>query len=339
VNRQSIPQTLSEVRAELVKRIGREQLDELHRQDLRIDLVAAVILLGLFAGGFVLVHHYPVWWVGIPVALIQGLLITLLGLLNHDLFVHRGFGGKRGSLMLGSLLMAPAALSFSRYRRAHLRHHLYVQAEEDPERYKIFIASRARRLLFCTIIGLKLAMKGAWTVPKTPYFAVDPDIPKALQRYETAVQLTFVAGMIALAFYSPLAFVYGYLLPVLIVTPTLNSLRILIEHAHMQQLGGLTIATYYRTGPISRVLFFWDSGDCHVVHHIYANIPFYRMTRALELFCPILEEWGLKPTPSFAWLVRGWFVRLYPHGANWIALDAQANGAQHSAAGAADRPA
>jgi hypothetical protein len=70
VNRQSIPQTLSEVRAELVKRIGREQLDELHRQDLRIDLVAAVILLGLFAGGFVLVHHYPVWWVGIPVALI-----------------------------------------------------------------------------------------------------------------------------------------------------------------------------------------------------------------------------------------------------------------------------
>lgn len=319
-----LPSTLTEVRAELLRRIGREQMDLLHEEDRRLDLLAALVLVGLFIGGFVLVHHYPVWWIGLPVAVMQGLLITLLGLLNHDLFVHRGFGGKRGSLIWGSLLMAPAALSFSQYRRAHLRHHLHVQSAEDPERYKSFIASRGRRLLFCTMVGLQLALKGAWTLPREPYFAVDETVPKGLRIYEKVVHGLFLIGMLVLAYHSLPVFVYGWLLPVLVVTPTLNAIRILIEHAHIQSLGGLSLATYYRTGPISRVMFFWDSGDCHVVHHIYANIPFYRMNRALEIFCPIFEEWGLKPIRSFGWLLSSWFIDVKPHGQDWLAPSEQA---------------
>ena len=41
------------------------------------------------------------------------------------------------------------------------------------------------------------------------------------------------------------------------------------------------VATFYRTGPVSRLLFLWDSGDCHLIHHLYATIPYYRIGRAV----------------------------------------------------------
>ena len=75
----------------------------------------------------------------------------------------------------------------------------------------------------------------------------------------------------------------------------------------------LHCATYYRTGPFSRFLFFWDGGDCHLVHHLFARIPFYRMGEATELMRPYLERQGVRERRSFWSLLHGYYVRVEPH--------------------------
>jgi fatty acid desaturase len=76
-------------------------------------------------------------------------------------------------------------------------------------------------------------------------------------------------------------------------------------------------ATFYRTGFITRPLFFWDAGDCHIVHHIYPGILFYRMGRALRLIAPILKRHGARERRSFLELLHGFFIRVEPHHTLW----------------------
>lgn len=71
------------------------------------------------------------------------------------------------------------------------------------------------------------------------------------------------------------------------------------------------------TGPVSRLLFFWDSGDCHIVHHFFPAIPFYRISSALQLMNPIFKEKGAVEQKLLAKIIYQWFVENRVHGTNW----------------------
>ncbi len=77
------------------------------------------------------------------------------------------------------------------------------------------------------------------------------------------------------------------------------------------------VATYYRTGPWTRALFLWDCGDCHLVHHVFDQIPFYRMGQAVDLLRPILLRAGVIQRTSLWTLLRGYYVDVLPHRARW----------------------
>ena len=109
----------------------------------------------------------------------------------------------------------------------------------------------------------------------------------------------------------------GFLLPLLIIAPVASVLRLILEHAEINPQNVYHCATFYRTGVISRPLFFWDAGDCHIVHHIFPTIPFYRMGKAVELVRPILQRHGARERQSLAALLYGFFILNQPHRALW----------------------
>jgi fatty acid desaturase len=63
---------------------------------------------------------------------------------------------------------------------------------------------------------------------------------------------------------------------------------------------------------VTRPLFFWDAGDCHVVHHLYPAIPFHRTGEALSILTPLLKEHGARERRSLVDVIPGYFVRNEP---------------------------
>ena len=88
---------------------------------------------------------------------------------------------------------------------------------------------------------------------------------------------------------------FGYILPLFVVLPVANALRTILEHAETNPQNLFHCATFYRTGLLTRFLFFWDAGDCHLVHHIFPNIPFYRMGKAVE---DDARAWHIQSVPE-----------------------------------------
>ena len=89
--------------------------------------------------------------------------------------------------------------------------------------------------------------------------------------------------------------------------PAEHTVRIMLEHFDLDRANPFWVGTFYRTGFITRPMFWWNAGDCHTVHHFYPNIPFYRIPRALRLIRPILQREGVYEHRSLRPLLRNWF--------------------------------
>lgn len=257
---------------------------------------------------------------------LQGFAVQLLGLVSHDLFVHRRVGGATVA-WLGSLLCTvPRLTKPSAYEMVHLEHHRYAGTDRDTEAYKRDIDTRARRLLFLTVPGIKI-LQGRKLARTNPEIAEKPVAyhDQAAARPELARKLAvekwltraFLLAVVAAAFVWPRLVLLGYLVPVVVMAPIANTVRMILEHSDADPDNPFHVATFYRTGLISRPLFLWDSGDCHLIHHLYATIPYYRVGKALTLMRPILLKHGVVERRSFLALLHGWFVANYAHGTPW----------------------
>jgi fatty acid desaturase len=312
---------LSEIQREIRAFVGQTQLDRLHKESTALDLLAIVLPIAAFAA--------IVRWVSAPglsvaaraaLVLTQGWLLTIMGLVNHDIFVHRRRYGGRLGWLLSSILFGVMSVRTTAYGIVHLRHHGKVGTAEDPEIYKQDINSLARRWWFVTLLGFKSATSGRWSAEgRKGYFAIEA--PSAPLRWRLKADAVVVAMIFALAvgyaFVDLEGVLLGYLIPVLLVAPMLNSLRIIIEHAALDPANPYSIATNYETGLLSKVFFLADSGDCHLVHHVFPRIPFYRMPEATRVFAPFFEAKGVAKRASYLGLLRGWFFKNYAHRTLW----------------------
>lgn len=312
---------LSEIQQELRDFVGPAQLAKLHAQNVALDALAVALPVAAF---FAIVR-----WVSSPslgpvaqaaLVVAQGWLMTIMALVNHDLFVHRRRFGGRAGWLVGSVLFGLLTIRATGYGVTHLRHHGKIGTDEDPENYKQDLNSLGRRLLFVTLPGLKLATSGRWSTDgRRGYLSFKPASEQIRWRLraEGLVIAAIVAGFLAYACVDFKGFLLGYLVPLLVVAPALNSLRIIIEHAELDPANPYALATSYETGLLSKVFFLADSGDCHLVHHVFPRIPFYRMSAALEAFGPFFEAKGVLKRVSYFGLLKGWFVKNYAHRSVW----------------------
>jgi fatty acid desaturase len=185
--------------------------------------------------------------------------------------------------------------------------------------------------LFCTVVGLKRAMSGVWATPqRPPYLRLRTANPKLHRRvaFEKRLQTLVTLILVAAAWQWPRALIWGYFVPTLVLAPLLNTLRILIEHAEVNPDNPYHIATFYRTGWFTRLIYLWDAGDCHLIHHLYPTVPYYRIGKALALLRPFLLERGVIERRAYGALLWGWFVKNYAHRSLWPIASASPPDAQ-----------
>ncbi|MCH9639895.1 MAG: fatty acid desaturase [Betaproteobacteria bacterium] len=308
------------IQKEIISFIGHENLKFLHSQNLFLDCLAIILVISGFIGCIVGIYYFPIGVHTVFLMILEGLFLTLMGLINHDLFVHRRPFGSTGSWIGSIFLTTPLGLSSSGYAQTHLAHHMHIGTRKDTEVYKQDLDTSLKRLFFCTFIGFKLATNGLWAREKRPrYFEVRVS-NKVLRRrsnIESVIRAIFFIGVGIGCFLIPKLFLVGYVLPAIIMVPIWNSLRIIIEHGEVNPDNPWHNSTYYRTGFITRPIFLWDSGDCHLIHHLFPAIPFYRISRAIELIDPILQKNGVISRHSYIELLKGWFIDCYEHRSLW----------------------
>lgn len=306
--------SLREARALIAAELGRERLAALHRPNLLLDVVSIVGALALFV---VLAWQLgtgsardPLWWVYL---FVQGNLVLILAYIHHDAFVHRKMLPRPLRWIVASMLTWPSQMRAGAYEQQHLLHHRALGTGQDSERYKHDIDTRLRRALYATAAAMFFRVvlfrgrTASQAVGLPQRSAASPQAERR-HRYDRAAWLLLVVLAALVATWNWRVVVYGYLLPFAVVTPVLNSVRIALEHLDLDPANPLWTGTFYRTGFLTRLMFWWDAGDCHLVHHFYPSIPFYRIGSALEVIRPILVRHGLFEHRSVAPLLRDWFV-------------------------------
>jgi fatty acid desaturase len=308
---------LRAARAAIAHELGAGQLASLHAPNLALDLAAIVGSIALFllcayelaTGGV----GTPLWWICLY---LQGNLVLVMAFINHDALVHRKLLPPRMRWIVSSVLVWPSRLRGSVYESQHLTHHRALGTPGDTEMYKHSIHTSLRRVLYATpaLMAFRTAVFGDQTVPvqSVPMQSV-PMLPsrqvnqESRARYETATRWGVLALVAAAALWDWRVVVLGYVLPFAVVTPVLNTVRVVLEHFDLEPGNPFWVGTNYRTGVLTQVAFWWDSGDCHLVHHFYPSIPFYRMRKALGLMRPILAREGVQEQRSLVRLLWQWF--------------------------------
>lgn len=302
------------------KELGPERVRALHRANPWLDALTMVALPSLTVGTLIAMAHLrffgPAW---IAAFLFQGLVFTWYLEVAHDLFMHRRVGGRTFAPVLGFLYFLPLLFSNTWFVMFHGRHHKFVGSELDAEYYKQDIDTPWKRALFCTFLGVKLAVSRKLRPKGAPMREHDlpftPAQRKRLNLEKLLIRL-FIAGQIAACIlWRP--FLWGYVLPFVIVSPVISAVRVMLEHGEANPDNLFHSGTYYRSGPIARLVFFWDLGDTHLVHHIFPAIPFYRLKPAADLLRPFLLKQGVIERRSMWQLLIGYFVEGQPHRGQW----------------------
>lgn len=299
--------SLRAARALLAREIGAEQLARLHKPNAFLDFLAVFGSIGLFcamawmlAVGSV---RDPAWWLCL---LVQGDLVVLMSIINHDVFAHRKVLPTPLRWMLSQVLTWPAQIKGALFESRHLTHHRELGTERDTEIYKHGLDSALRRFLYVTPV-LIIFRSVIYREPEVVKHVRAAHGGEKRLRWEKGTRRVLWGLALASLAWDWRLLVFGYLLPFAFVTPAFNTVRIVLEHFDLGRDNPFWVGTFYRTGFITRPMFLWSTGDCHLVHHFYANIPFYRMPEALRLIAPILRREGVYEHRSLIPLLADWF--------------------------------
>jgi fatty acid desaturase len=321
------------VRRVIKAELGAETLAALMKPNRLLDVLGLVATWAFFLGLVVILGTQPIGPLWAIAFILHGFALQLLALISHDLFVHRRVGGATLSWIGSVLCTIPRLTKPTAYEFVHLEHHRHIGTERDTEGYKQDIDTVARRVFFLTLPGIKM-LQGRRLARPDPvtgampvgYHAQANARPEYLRKLaiETWLARAYLLGVLASAIVWPRFVLLGYVLPLLVMGPIANTARTILEHAEVNPNNAFHIATFYRTGPVTRLFFLWDSGDCHLIHHLYATIPYYRVGRALDLMRPILLRNGVIERTSIVELAWGWFVANRPHRSLWPVRAARA---------------
>ena len=305
-------------------RLGRETILALHKENYVYDALALIVVWSLILSLIVLLGTLPFGLVWFCCFILQGFALQLLAFISHDLFNHRQVGGPLVTRIGSMLCLTPLLFSATAVIKTHHEHHRYFGTEDDSEAYKKDLDRRWVKLLFLSFPGILLVINRKLSRESTTDLAY---MGKARHRdsetvrkiaFDQKIVMVFFAGMLVLGFFWPSFIFLGYFLPLLFATPLASTCRTILEHADIQPGNPYNSSTFYKTGFLSRLLFFWSSGDCHIVHHFFPTIPFYRMNDALKLMNPIFQEHGAIEQRSFITILYRWFIENKTHGTNWM---------------------
>jgi len=299
----------------LARSVGKEQITALHRASPTLDALTVAWALGvetITLTGLALLPYGALWAV---CAVAQPVILFHWIMVGHDLCTHRRWGGPTISWLLSMVLAIPRFTLPTQYLHMHQLHHRYIGTELDGERYKQGLSTRWRRWFFLTLPGALLAPRMVNRVGEP----LPEPLPGRARRIavERWVLRAYLVALLIGCVVWPKVFLFGHLLPVALLGPPLNTLRIVLEHAEADDDNPLFLGTDYRSGWLIRAVTLVNAGDGHIVHHQYPNMPWYRVPAFIRLMRPYLLAAGVTERRSITGILWGWLVRGYPHRQVW----------------------
>lgn len=257
-------------------------LDELHRIDGHhyYRLTAFVLLYAAAAGScFALVEQFPeaAWrgWACAPLYLLAA--VALHGI---SLFTHEGVHGtlarnRHWNRALSILCALPVGQNYSAYRVLHLRHHLYLGREGDPDHYANY--TRWTWLEF-------LLHWGRLIIGYPVYLVAIPILGfrqgNAADRRWILLEVSLLLALAGGVLMSPIpraALVHGWLIPMLIIN-TLVNIRGMSQHTFLEHHDDPIRGTRsILTNPVTA--FFMCNENYHLEHHLFPGVPWYNLGR------------------------------------------------------------
>ncbi|MBC7542682.1 MAG: fatty acid desaturase [Candidatus Sericytochromatia bacterium] len=302
----------------MARDVGPETMMRLLTASRRADAVSffgiLTVLVCLAAG----IAVAPVWLMAILIFL-QGACLQGAAIIGHDLFVHRKVGGPFWSWIGSLLTFMPALITPTLWGEHHLTHHRHANTRKDQNDVDD-LHTPLRKLSFLTLPGLLLATNRLITPESYTPLAVTfrkeflrlyDWNATVIRRHkiEEALAVVMYVGLIASCVWWPRLFLFGWVLPLTVVTPLLNGLRQATEHMDIDLSNDFSLATLYRPGPILGILYFGEGGERHIIHHLFPSIPNYRREAAVQVLGPILRAQGVREQRSWWRCEYDYFIR------------------------------
>jgi fatty acid desaturase len=290
--------------------IDPDLLLELHRLGggHRVRLLTFLVLYGASAyGAYRLADTYagaPWLWA----ALAPLVLLAAASLHGVSLFVHEGVHGTlsanpHANRWLSILCALPVLQNYSGYRVLHLRHHLHLGREGDPDHYPNY--TRWTWLEFLMHWGRLLVGYPVYIVA----------IPVLGFRHGTAADRRWIcleAALLGLAVVavvlSPLPWpllLCGWVLPMLVIN-TLVNVRGMSQHTLLASPDPVLGTRSILTNPVTA--FFMCNENYHLEHHLFPGVPWYNLRRLHRALGPQLAARGAPYIPSYFAFVREFVV-------------------------------
>jgi fatty acid desaturase len=265
--------------------IGRLTLPSPWRAALAIGSVLAAIA-GLIAGALWL----QTWWaVAIAIVFIAGRQHAMLVLMHEAAHGLLHPNARINNVVSNLLLSFPLFISTELYRQHHLQHHRHVNTENDPDLKDTEIPPNGV-LFILGLIGDLLGLRSLRLMASVNDFGVI-----GLFRAENGAsrdivfnRLLFLGFAAVVVFVltlteSWLAFLLFWIVPMWFVLPPILHLRAVAEHAGRTDAGYEAHARTVTPMPMERALFCPMNINLHLEHHIFPDIPCYRLPEVLLL--------------------------------------------------------
>jgi fatty acid desaturase len=257
-------------------------LEDLHRVNgNHYRRLGAFIVLYLATAGaiYALVLHWPGnpwrWLACAP------LYVLAAGALHGiSLFTHEGVHGTLSTShawnrALSIACALPVGQNYSAYRVLHLKHHLFLGKEGDPDHYANY--TRWTWLEFLMHWGRLLIGYPAYliAIPILGYRQGD-----ASARRWILFEVALLIGLVTAVLLSPLPpplLIHGWLMPMIVINTMVN-IRGMSQHTFLEEHTDPIRGTRsILTNPVTA--FFMCNENYHLEHHLYPGVPWYNLKR------------------------------------------------------------
>lgn len=304
--------------------LGVAAIRRLHATSRAWDLVlffGTWAFAGLTTAALIILPFGPLWVVA---GLLQQIAtMNCLYAVRHDIFFHRGVGGRLGEA-LAVLCSLPLLNTYAGFLQ-HEDHHRHVGWDlfEEPMAH---LDRRWKRWFCLTTVGAVLMFMGrlrSADAPQPNRGFTPPESFRRRLRRERRIHQLFALVLVAATIRWPEIVGKGFVLPTFLFTGLIVMIRIAFQHSETDRNNPFHLSVYYRPNRLLALLFFNTLGAGHLVHHIYPRIPIYRIGEAVRLMHPVLVEKGV-PERGMLEVLWRYFVRGEAYREPWGELPAQA---------------
>lgn len=235
---------------------------------------------------WMLVAHWPYWWTVLLALPVIGTRYYALFIIGHDGLHRRLFETRLANDAWNDIFVMGAIGAITRINREnHMRHHMTLGLDHDPDRYKYKADDKLTALSYMfTLTGLRYVVRALGNVFLPRKEIRDTPRPRYGLR-----DLAILAGW-QIALIGGLSWSIGWwaypllwLLPVYIFTFTADIVRVFLEHSYPEadaRSDQRRRLISYTSSSLERRFFAPLNMNFHAAHHLWPSIPYYNLPLA-----------------------------------------------------------